>query len=39
MTFSINTAKSTPKTIAYLRVSTIDQDIEKKQSRYFAPGE
>jgi DNA invertase Pin-like site-specific DNA recombinase len=32
MTFSINTAKSTPKTIAYLRVSTIDQDIEKNKA-------
>jgi DNA invertase Pin-like site-specific DNA recombinase len=32
MTFSVNTAKSTPKTIAYLRVSTIDQDIEKNKA-------
>ena len=32
MTFSSNTAKSLPKTIAYLRVSTIDQDIEKNKA-------
>jgi DNA invertase Pin-like site-specific DNA recombinase len=32
MTFSVNTPKSTPKTIAYLRVSTIDQDIEKNKA-------
>jgi DNA invertase Pin-like site-specific DNA recombinase len=32
MTFSSNTAKTTPKTIAYLRVSTIDQDIEKNKA-------
>jgi DNA invertase Pin-like site-specific DNA recombinase len=32
MTFSLNTAKSIPKTIAYLRVSTIDQDIEKNKA-------
>jgi len=32
MTFSSNTAKSIPKTIAYLRVSTIDQDIEKNKA-------
>ena len=32
MTFSVNTAESTPKTIAYLRVSTIDQDIEKNKA-------
>jgi DNA invertase Pin-like site-specific DNA recombinase len=32
MTFSVNTPKSIPKTIAYLRVSTIDQDIEKNKA-------
>jgi DNA invertase Pin-like site-specific DNA recombinase len=32
MTFSSNTAKTAPKTIAYLRVSTIDQDIEKNKA-------
>src|SRR5918998_4673718 len=32
MTFSVNTPTSTPKTIAYLRVSTIDQDIEKNKA-------
>ena len=32
MMFSSNTAKTTPKTIAYLRVSTIDQDIEKNKA-------
>lgn len=32
MTFSSNTARTTPKTIAYLRVSTIDQDIEKNKA-------
>src|ERR671916_1188603 len=32
MTFSVNTPKSTPKTIAYLRLSTIDQDIEKNKA-------
>src|SRR5688500_9270488 len=32
MTFSSNTAKTTPKTIAYLQVSTIDQDIEKNKA-------
>jgi len=35
MTFSVNsdkTAPTTPKTIAYLRVSTIDQDIEKNKA-------
>jgi DNA invertase Pin-like site-specific DNA recombinase len=32
MTFSSNTTKTTPKTIAYLRVSTIDQDIEKNKA-------
>ena len=36
MTFSSNTAKTTPKTIAYLRVSTIDQDIEKNKSDILA---
>ena len=32
MTFSSNSPKTTPKTIAYLRVSTIDQDIEKNKA-------
>ena len=32
MTFSSNTAKNAPKTIAYLRVSTIDQDIDKNRA-------
>src|ERR687896_1633654 len=32
MTFSSNTGQTTPKTIAYLRVSTIDQDIDKNKS-------
>jgi DNA invertase Pin-like site-specific DNA recombinase len=36
MTFSSNTAKTVPKTIAYLRVSTIDQDIEKNKSAILA---
>src|SRR5438270_8756167 len=36
MTFSLNTAKTTPKTFAYLRVSTIDQDIEKNKSAILA---
>ena len=36
MTFSSNTAKNTPKTIAYLRVSTIDQDIEKNKAAILA---
>jgi DNA invertase Pin-like site-specific DNA recombinase len=36
MTFSSNTAKTTPKTIAYLRVSTIDQDIEKNKAAILA---
>jgi DNA invertase Pin-like site-specific DNA recombinase len=36
MTFSSNTAKITPKTTAYLRVSTIDQDIEKNKSAILA---
>jgi DNA invertase Pin-like site-specific DNA recombinase len=36
MTFLSNTAKTTPKTIAYLRVSTIDQDIEKNKAAILA---
>jgi hypothetical protein len=28
----MNTSKSSPKTTAYLRVSTIDQDIEKNKA-------
>jgi DNA invertase Pin-like site-specific DNA recombinase len=36
MTFSSNTAKNAPKTIAYLRVSTIDQDIEKNKAAILA---
>lgn len=36
MTFSSNTAKNTPKTVAYLRVSTIDQDIDKNKSAILA---
>jgi DNA invertase Pin-like site-specific DNA recombinase len=36
MTFSSNTANNAPKTIAYLRVSTIDQDIEKNKSAILA---
>jgi DNA invertase Pin-like site-specific DNA recombinase len=32
MTFSSNTAKNIPKTIAYLRVSTIDQDVDKNRA-------
>ena len=36
MTFSSNTAKTAPKTIAYLRVSTIDQDIEKNKAAILA---
>ena len=32
MSFSSNPAKNAPKTIAYLRVSTIDQDIEKNKA-------
>jgi DNA invertase Pin-like site-specific DNA recombinase len=36
MPFSSNTAKTTPKTIAYLRVSTIDQDIEKNKAAILA---
>src|ERR671913_1035227 len=36
MSFSSNTAKNTPKTIAYLRVSTIDQDIDKNKAAILA---
>src|SRR5260370_68634 len=39
MTFSLNQIKiavPTPKTTAYLRVSTIDQDIEKNKSAILA---
>jgi DNA invertase Pin-like site-specific DNA recombinase len=36
MTFSSNTAKTASKTIAYLRVSTIDQDIEKNKAAILA---
>ncbi len=36
MTFSSNTSKTVPKTIAYLRVSTIDQDIEKNKAAILA---
>ena len=36
MTFSSNTAKNTPKTIAYLWVSTIDQDIDKNKAAILA---
>jgi DNA invertase Pin-like site-specific DNA recombinase len=36
MTFSSNTAKTAPKTIAYLRVSAIDQDIEKNKAAILA---
>ena len=36
MTFSSNTAKNTPKTTVYLRVSTIDQDIEKNKAAILA---
>lgn len=32
MTFSLNTSKSPIKTVAYLRVSTIDQDLEKNKA-------
>lgn len=32
MTFSSNISKTSPKTTAYLRVSTIDQDIEKNKA-------
>jgi len=39
MTFSLNqteTPSPTPKTIAYLRVSTIDQDLEKNKAAILA---
>jgi len=36
MTFSSNTDKNAPKTIAYLRVSTIDQDIDKNKAAILA---
>jgi DNA invertase Pin-like site-specific DNA recombinase len=36
MTFSSNSAKSTPKTVAYLRVSTIDQDTDKNRAAILA---
>jgi DNA invertase Pin-like site-specific DNA recombinase len=36
MTFLSNTIKTTPKTTAYLRVSTIDQDIEKNKAAILA---
>src|SRR4051794_14667576 len=36
MTFSLNSSKTTPKTTAYLRVSTIDQDIEKNKAAILA---
>ena len=36
MTFSLNTARNTPKTVAYLRVSTIDRDIEKNKAAILA---
>src|SRR5436305_3909633 len=32
MTFSSNTTQTTPTTTAYLRVSTIDQDLEKNKA-------
>src|SRR5258708_39256628 len=32
MTFSSNITKTAPKTTAYLRVSTIDQDLEKNKA-------
>ena len=32
MTFSSNTAQKAPKTTAYLRVSTIDQDLDKNKA-------
>ena len=32
MTFSFNTSKIALQTVAYLRVSTIDQDLEKNKS-------
>ena len=36
MTFSSNTPQTVPKTTAYLRVSTIDQDIEKNKAAILA---
>jgi hypothetical protein len=33
MTFSSNAPKRAPRTVAYLRVSTLDQDTEKKKNR------
>src|SRR5258708_31474611 len=36
MMFSSNTAKTAPKTVAYLRVSTIDQNIEKNKAAILA---
>jgi DNA invertase Pin-like site-specific DNA recombinase len=36
MPFSSNTATIAPKTVAYLRVSTIDQDIEKNKAAILA---
>lgn len=36
MTFSSNSPKNAPKTTAYLRVSTIDQDIEKNKAAILA---
>src|SRR5947209_16039285 len=36
MMFSSNTAKNTRKTTAYLRVSTIDQDLEKNKAAILA---
>ena len=36
MTFSSNTSQNDPKTVAYLRVSTIDQDIEKNKAAILA---
>ncbi|HTS44534.1 MAG TPA: recombinase family protein [Puia sp.] len=36
MTISSNTDKNDPKTFAYLRVSTIDQDIEKNKAAILA---
>jgi DNA invertase Pin-like site-specific DNA recombinase len=32
MTFSSNTGRTIPTTTAYLRVSTIDQDLEKNKT-------
>jgi DNA invertase Pin-like site-specific DNA recombinase len=36
MTFSLNTDKNSPKTLAYLRVSTVDQDVEKNKAAILA---